>query len=883
MDLPEAQTENQLFLERPQIDLLLENAAQFPIITVTAGAGYGKTHSVYSFIRRHDVRIVWIQLSELDNLETHFWENFHTALRTDFPDLSALLRQREFPGTERKFENYARMPQKDGKNKQDKRTIFVFDDIHLIRNKLVLRFVERSISLDMPNVSTVLISRTEIPFNLIVLESKGLLAKITEENLKFSKEEMLDYFRLLGQKVDPQTADSIYHETEGWAFAIYLAGRSLVHAPPSDMLSSDILSSDILSGGILPGSEPVIHTIRSNIFKLIESEIMLVVTPALRKFLIRLALIDYQPVTLLTEIGKDKSLITEMEQLGSFIQYNSYSDTYHIHNLLLEYLRTLQGELSGEEQKEVFLTAANWYLSNNQRTNAINYFEKAGNYDAIIDLTFTTMNIVISEPMARLLLDIMKRAPEETYRNNLRLTPTLGRVYASLGMLDEGEVLLRSHIERLEKEVPAEPQTEGNEFVKIYWSLAASLITLGSIMRYKSFYTGEYDFIVYYQRGARYAKFGNFYMKPPLTVACLPSYVCRIVSPKKGEIEKYIAALEKGIPYLEQCMSGCGLGMIDLVRGGLAFFRGILPAAEESLLRAANTADKYGQYEIEYRSLFYLVRLYLCQGNYEKIEAIRRRINKHLEEPNFINRQTYFDIQLGWFYIHLGYQEVIASWLKNDFEVSDLSSLVYGMETMVKAKYHFSIQEYPAALTVLKGQENRHGLGGCLLGMVELKVMEALCHYKMGSREESFACLEAAWESAGPNELYIPFIEQGKDMCTLIKAALKTGTVKIDKKILERIKLSASAYSKRLSLVAKHYLPQDSQEKTPAGELSNRERQILISLFQGLTGEEIAEEIGFPFNTVKSIIKRIYNKLGAVNRADALRIASDLGLLAKGD
>jgi LuxR family maltose regulon positive regulatory protein len=130
----------------------------------------------------------------------------------------------------------------------------------------------------------------------------------------------------------------------------------------------------------------------------------------------------------------------------------------------------------------------------------------------------------------------------------------------------------------------------------------------------------------------------------------------------------------------------------------------------------------------------------------------------------------------------------------------------------------------------------------------------------------------------------MPFIELGKDMRTLTKAALEEGGAKIDKKVLEKIHLASSAYAKRLSLVSKQYQAQFRRpegEKSPGKELSHREHQILISLSQGLTGEEIAGETQLSINTVKSIIKRIYNKLGAINRVDALRIASDLGLLTK--
>jgi LuxR family maltose regulon positive regulatory protein len=436
----------------------------------------------------------------------------------------------------------------------------------------------------------------------------------------------------------------------------------------------------------------------------------------------------------------------------------------------------------------------------------------------------------------------------------------------ALGMLDEGEALLRSAIERLEKETPTE---------KIYWSLSAVHMTLGSILRRKILYTGNYEYVNFYQKGAYYAELGGFVQKPPLTVATLSSYVCCVSSPERGELERYIRALDEGIPWLEKCMSGCGQGSSDLARGELAFFQGNLQAAEENLLKAIPTAVKYDQFGIEDRSLFYLIRLYINQGNTEKIKSIYEQFKNRLEEPNFITRQIYYDIKTGWVLIQLGDPEQIASWLKNDFELSDHSSLVYGMEILVKAKYHLAMQEYPAALAVLKSQE--HGLGNFILGRVEIKVLEAVCYYKMGSKEESFACLDAAWEAAAPNELFMPFTEQGKDMRTLTQAALREGATRIDKEVLSKIHLAASAYGKRLSIVIKQY--RHEQKKEPVQELSHREHQILISLFEGLTGEEISAETNLSFNTVKSIIKRIYNKLGAINRVDAIRIASDLGLL----
>ncbi|MDR0386975.1 MAG: hypothetical protein LBH57_02955, partial [Treponema sp.] len=44
---------NQVYLERPQIERLLERAVESPVVAVVAGTGYGKTHEVYAFLRKY--------------------------------------------------------------------------------------------------------------------------------------------------------------------------------------------------------------------------------------------------------------------------------------------------------------------------------------------------------------------------------------------------------------------------------------------------------------------------------------------------------------------------------------------------------------------------------------------------------------------------------------------------------------------------------------------------------------------------------------------------------------------------------------------------------------------------------------------------------------
>jgi LuxR family maltose regulon positive regulatory protein len=354
-----------------------------------------------------------------------------------------------------------------------------------------------------------------------------------------------------------------------------------------------------------------------------------------------------------------------------------------------------------------------------------------------------------------------------------------------------------------------------------------------------------------------------------------------VISEEKEELERYINAIAAMVPHVSVSMGGCALGMDDLARGELAFFKGDLSGAEQMTLRALNRARQGDQYEIENRALFYLLRINLARGKYEAVQDILKQLEAQLEQVHYINRFIYHDVVSGWYYSQIGQPDKLAPWLKNDFEESGLNYISHNLEILIKAKYHFAEKHYPAVLAVLESRPDRNSRWTFVLGRIEKKVLEAVCRYHVKDREGAFTALETAWQIARPNALYMPFMEMGKDMRSLADAALKDGTSGLPPAWLEKIRRNASGYAKKLFTVAEQCRPaiKGRTELNAVISLSRREKEILTGLSQGLTRDENARLSSLSVNTVKSVIRSIYNKLGALNRADAVRIATQLGLL----
>ena len=69
------------------------------------------------------------------------------------------------------------------------------------------------------------------------------------------------------------------------------------------------------------------------------------------------------------------------------------------------------------------------------------------------------------------------------------------------------------------------------------------------------------------------------------------------------------------------------------------------------------------------------------------------------------------------------------------------------------------------------------------------------------------------------------------------------------------------------------------RKAAPAPPLGGRERELLTFLADGRTNVEIAESLRLSPHTVKDHTSSLYRKLGARNRAEAVRLAQEFGLL----
>jgi ATP/maltotriose-dependent transcriptional regulator MalT len=413
----------------------------------------------------------------------------------------------------------------------------------------------------------------------------------------------------------------------------------------------------------------------------------------------------------------------------------------------------------------------------------------------------------------------------------------------------------------------------------------------------------------YFEKADYYYMQHPYLIRGPITHSSVSAYVCRVSHPaEKGEFERSLEAFAPIIPHTVNSMNGYFYGMDSLGWAEMYYFKGDMNNTEKFARQAVYQAHEKNQYEIEYRALYFLLRMSLGNGDYPAVQELLRKIEDQLEITEYVNRYTVYYMGSGWFYAQIGATEKLESWLKGDFEENELNTMLHGFEILVKAKCAFADKQYRSAVDTLnEHQENKYGLGNFLLGRIEMTLLQAVSLYRLwdagaaagtpaGAEDpaasaksgpaEAVRKLEAAYDMARPNALDMPFIELGEAMRDLLSAALND-TTSIPRPWLEMIRSKASVYGKKLSLVAEQfrnqggYRAEGPQASGPAPALTWREREVLIGLSRGLTREGIAGNLAVSVNTVKADIGSLYAKIGARNRADAIRIAANLRIFSR--
>ncbi len=855
-----APTINKNIISREKLLARLQHAQECKLTLVTAPAGYGKTTAVLDWLGKCGLPSAWVSLDSHDNDPVTFWQYVCTSLE----DITGgIIKDTEYVFSSQELMN-ANIHINiliDRLLEVQSDFLLVLDDLHLINAPSILSGLSYLIDYLPEKMHLIFISRTLPELELAKDRIKWQTQRLAEEELRFSKEEISQFYQVRGYSLPDDDVKKIERYTEGWAAAMVAVAMSM----ENDSGSSDAIAALTCSS--------------RDIEQYLKDEVISTWQPERQVFAIKTCILDTLSEPLCDAVTEDNNgrrmLKVISEGSGFLIALDVQKQEYKYHHLFKSFLYKMLCETSPEEIPGLYFKAGSWFQEQSLLPEAIEYFLNGQAYQQAFELIEHKIDHLIHKNDFGRLLSWIERLPAEYRDNSFKSAAIYALNYAETGRYD----LSRQWVEIMKK------LREDHQYASIsgwnsYSRTVCTLVEANLLIRegnveYLSllFSAAEINEDKYYKM-SEYNDFNTadiyFYRCPINLLAVLfredPDKYERMTESYRGMISKnpgyaplgigeYLYEsnrLEESLPYLLKAVNeaesvGCPgalvPAMVDIARIKRA--KGDLQGAFEVLSQCKDRLQSIGKAHWNYLLQALRCRLSMDAGDVTAVDEwiISCKLNIFSE----INRAREFEL------------------------------IVYARALMAKDRTHDA--EILLCRLLSFAEEN-----GRLHSRVEALNLMALLAFKNNHSRLALRYIDESLQT-GMKEGYVrSYLDELSPMAQILRAYLKSRGKQFEAYLLNERKAFAASLLKQL----RDGLPQtaEAREEVAAGaakkildQLTVQEKKVLELMVDAATNKEISDKLGISLRTVKTHTGNIYGKLGLKSRAQCIKVIRELGLL----
>lgn len=831
-------------LPRPRIDALFKSGLKHPIISVVAGPGYGKTSAASAFFSTAEVDLIWLRLTWTDNIPTRLWSNLAAAMRAELPDLAEGIEGLGFPQNYAHFDMLLRVLTATARNVRP--VALVLDQFECIDNPEIVRFFSLLCEAGLPGLTLVFISNT--PSVVAALEA-GRLVNITHigaQDLRFTPEETTALFAQHGLRASGSTLSFVEHKLEGWPLPVFLMAMRL---------------------GSEPGAERRhIEATQGGLFNLFEQKSFLRLAPGHQRLLVKLALLpDFTPGILKALLPEDVRGVERMLAENPFVALNSVKGVYAMQNLYKSFLLTKQHHVDPEDKMHVYSVAGDQFFAAGRTLEAIDLFQQCGRFDdmlaAILDFSKARMGISVRH--AEHLMSKLEALPEDFRAGQ----PIVDYLRAGIFLNNLENERCMDTLKALEQRLLKDSGAAARELLGEVYILMAGLYMIANKTEFARCYEKACDCL---PQGSRFED------KDVLRVENNENFSIEDNSP--GALARMEAAVHRGVSWMSQVMHGGGAGMQYLYSAEAAYHTYDFARARELAMQAIHCAGEQNQHDILCNAYFLMARSARMVGDLAAMTENIQFIKDYVYHHDRIGLYDLRDYAESWLYLCLDDVDRMAGWIKAPHVLHpDQPLITVGRDRILYATYLLHVGEYQALFELTRRLEDQARRRGIWADRLRVLIYRAMALQRMNRPEQALDALWQAYDMAYHNGIITPFLESGQRLRPVLDLAGKSDRG-FDSQWISELRRKGNAASKRFNLLINAYR-QNERAAEGRVDLSPREREVLRLLARGLTREEIAQESMVSVSTVKAVLGTLYDKLGALNRADAVRIAARYGII----
>ena len=322
-------------------------------------------------------------------------------------------------------------------------------------------------------------------------------------------------------------------------------------------------------------------------------------------------------------------------------------------------------------------------------------------------------------------------------------------------------------------------------------------------------------------------------------------------------------------------------GYYDLFLAKVNFEQGDYDLSYEYTIKAETQTIDKRHFETRIEVLFLRMRIFIVKGKYSDLKLTYSQLKKESRQnisPYITSMMKFIE---NWFMVRFyDITQSKSTYYNNRGEVYQNSVDLKSQELINHTYMFISIGEYKHALNVVTTIENDiDNYKNKWITQVNIYILKAICFYELGEKTDAYYCLWRAYDMTNDNNIISPYIEYGSYMRNMMNNIRKYSPCNFDETWISTIKKKSSYYTKQLTNLRKEYLIENDLVKDTEVRLTKREMEVLKLLAQGNIIKDISKQLFISMSTTKKHLASIYEKLGAVNRADAIRIASNYKII----
>lgn len=418
-------------IPRPRLlDALDAGISQHKLTVIAAGAGFGKTTLAAAWFASNPGRAVWLSLDASDNDPVQFWLYLLDALSmrsgVAASALMASLQTPQPPPIETILHSLLNQL-----SALTEPLTLILDDYHVIESGAVHQSLMQFIDYLPPQVSLVLLTRSDPPLPLGRLRANGDLFALRTAELRFSAEESREFFEETRQLGLGELAVSALHQRiEGWAAGLQLAALALPETAAERVAFVEHFSGQ-----------------QRFILEYLLEEVLNRQPDTVRRFLVETSVLERLTPDLcdaVTRRGDGRIMLDYLEDHHLFLLPLVGEDRpwWRYHHLFADLLRALLQTEQAGAAADIWRRAAHWHAAQKTYEPAVRYALAAQDYTLAADLLHQLGSRVAQRGDVQTLLGWYRQFPAGFVADDAALALQFGMAFAMHGQREEAEALL---------------------------------------------------------------------------------------------------------------------------------------------------------------------------------------------------------------------------------------------------------------------------------------------------------------------------------------------------------------------------------------------------------------------------------------------------------